>query len=415
MEMEKSSFVKGLLSGVALTCIIGLLVLLGSSLFSPQTQDTPTNDKETPEAIVAFEERVLDKIETLMNYIDRYCLYDADEDAILAGIASGVMSAVGDPYTVYYDKEAYQSLMESTTGSYYGIGVQVQQNMNTMTTEIVTVFDNSPAKESGLRSGDIFVSVGDVDVTAMDLNELVALIKGEEGTKVEVTVYRESEEDYLTFEVERRQVEVTTVKSQMLENQIGYIRVTEFDTVTVGQFDDAYAALKAQGMEGLVIDLRNNPGGSLDTVVKMCDKFLDEGMITYMENKDKERIDEYHSDAAAETVPMVVLVDGGSASASEIFAGAMKDRDRAEIVGTTTYGKGIVQSIVPLPGGDSDAIKITISSYFTPGGVCIHGIGVTPDYEVELDEDYMYDADMPMEDDNQLQKALEILMQKMEK
>ncbi len=413
MDQEKAGFLKGLISGIVLSCVICLIVLMGKGIFWPSSSDAPQHEEETPAVDQAFEDRVMNKVNTLMNYIDRYCLYDADEDALLAGIAAGVMSAVGDPYTVYYDKEAYQSLMESTAGAYYGIGVQVQQNINTMITEITTVFDNSPAKESGLKPGDVFVEVAGTDVTTMDINELVALIKGEEGSAVEIKVYRESEEEYLTFSVERRKVEVTTVKSQMLDGQIGYIRVLEFDTVTVGQFDIAYAVLKKEGMKGLVIDLRNNPGGSLDTVVKMCDKFLDEGMITYLEDKNKQRIDEYHSDAAMEKVPMVVLVDGGSASASEIFAGAMKDRDRADIIGTTTYGKGIVQSIVPLPGADGDAIKLTISSYFTPGGVCIHGIGVEPDYEVELDEDYIYDSDMPMEDDNQLQKALEVLKQKM--
>lgn len=237
----------------------------------------------------------------------------------------------------------------------------------------------------------------------MELSEIVSLVKGEEGTKVHLTIYREGESDYLEMDVERRKIEAPTVKYEMLENNIGYIQITEFDDVTTDQFTEALAVIKGSDAEGLVLDLRGNPGGSLDVVVDIARQILPKGLIVYTEDKYGKR-DEYTCDGKHELdMPLVVLVNGNSASASEILAGAIQDYNKGTLVGTTTFGKGIVQRVLPLT--DGTALKLTISSYYTPKGNNIHGVGIEPDVVCELDGDAYYDKNV----DNQLEKAVEIL------
>ena len=344
---------------------------------------------------------VQQKLTYLNQLIDSYYLYsdDVTEEMLEEGIYSGYINALEDPYSVYYDEEETKALFESTSGEYSGIGVVFSQNMNTKISTAVRVYKNSPAAEAGIKEGDILYKVNGRDITSEELSDIVAEIRGEEGTSVELTVMRGSDLQEITMEVIRRKIEVETVNYEM-KGDVGYIQVTEFDKVTYEQFKEALEELKSQGMSGLVVDLRSNPGGNLTTVVNMLDLLLPEGMIVYTEDKNGKR-EEYTSDANQEYEgPLAVLVNGYSASASEIFAGAIQDYEVGTIVGTTSYGKGIVQQLIPL--SDATCVKLTVSEYFTPNGRNIHGVGIEPDVEVE------YEADPENEDaDNQLGAAIE--------
>lgn len=279
--------------------------------------------------------------------------------------------------------------------------------MQTGYVTVVQPYKNSPAYEAGIAVGDIILKADDIELTGMDLNEAVSYMKGGEGTEVTLTVIHEGKEK--TVKVERRKIEVPTVEYEMLEDNVGYVQITGFEEVTESQFSDAVDSLIADGAKGLVFDVRSNPGGSYDVVVAMLDKLLPEGTLVYTEDKYGNRQTET-SDAACVELPMAVIINGDSASASEIFAGAMQDYDAAEIIGTTSYGKGIVQSVIPM--GDGTGIKFTIASYFTPKGVCIHGIGIEPDKKVELpSEDEAYDDNgyLKKEYDTQLDAAIKYI------
>ena len=321
-----------------------------------------------------------------------------------------MLVGLDDPYAAYYTKEEYQSLMDSTNGSYYGIGVEMSQNMTTGIITITRVFEGSPAEEAGLLPGDVIYRVDDEEVTGEDLTKVVSKVKGAEGTTIPISVAREGESDYLTFDVERRMIEISTVAHKLLDGNIGYISVTSFDDVTVNQFLAALDDLENQGETALIIDLRNNGGGLVSSACSMLDRLLPEGLIVYTEDKYGNR-DEMKSDVENYfDKPLVLLVNGNSASASEIFAGAIKDYGIGTLVGTQTFGKGIVQKIYPL--SDGTAVKLTVSKYYTPNGNNIHGIGIAPDVEVELDPAVANEVVIPEEKDNQLQKAMEILTEK---
>jgi carboxyl-terminal processing protease len=312
-----------------------------------------------------------------------------------------------DVYSQYYTAEEYQELYESSvSGTYCGIGASLQQDEATKAVTIVHVYDDSPAQEAGLLADDIILSADGYDASEMDLTEFVSHIRGEEGTTVHLTVYRAGESEELEFDIVRRSLSLPTVSSDMI-GTTGYIQVTEFTDATPEQFSNALESLKSQNMESLIVDLRSNPGGMLTAVCDMLDEILPEGLIVYTEDKAGERVEYNSTDDKSLDLPLVVLVDGNSASASEIFAGAIQDRNAGTIVGTTTYGKGVVQTIRSLP--DGSAFKLTTNKYFTPGGTCIQGIGIEPDVEVEYeflggeDDAYSYEFD------SQIQKALEVL------
>ena len=300
--------------------------------------------------------------------------------------------------------EEYQDLMESTSGTYCGIGAGVSQDLKTMEVTITKVYRGTPSEEAGLLAGDIIVSVEDIEAVSVSVDELVQHIRGEEGTSVHMVIYRPSTEETLEFDVTRRFVELSSVEGEMLDNGIGYIEITEFQSKTDEQFQEMVEDLKTQGMKGLIVDVRANPGGLLTSVVNILDYVLPKGMLVYVEDKYGNR-DEYKSDAACLEMPMVVLVDQNSASASEIFAGALKDYEYATLVGKTTFGKGIVQNIIPLE--DGDAIKLTTAKYFTPNGNYIHGVGIAPDVEVDYEYTGDKDADYEKQYDSQFVKALE--------
>lgn len=343
------------------------------------------------------------KLDYLQFYIDRYYLEGTEDVDLESGIYKGFVSSLGDPYSAYYTAEEYNELIESQSGEYCGIGVQVSQDLETGIITMINVFKGSPAMEAGVKSGDVLYKVEDEEVTGVDLDKVVTKIKGEENTTVKLTVYRESTKEYIDMDVYRRVIDVPTVEYKMVdeENKIGYIAISQFDAKTDEKMLEAIEALKKDGMKSVVFDVRNNPGGMYDTVCNMLDALLPEGTLVYTLDKNGKKVEET-SDSEFMDMPMTVLINGESASASEIFAGAIQDFGAGKVIGTQSFGKGIVQSLFGLK--DGSAIKLTVSKYYTPNGVNIHGTGITPDIEVE--------DDVETEDDEALQKAIDELVGK---
>lgn len=364
--------------------------------------------KEAVEDVKVLDKKTADKVSEISQYMDLYYYEDYDVEEVRNGILHGFVDGLGDPYSVYYTKEEYEEMNIQTTGTYYGIGAGLRQDPKTMEVTVSKVYSGTPAEEAGLLKDDVILYVDDIDATSMELSKLVQNIRGEEGTKVHLKIYRDATKETLEFDVERRNVELPSVEGKMLEDGIGYIQISEFQTNTAAQFDTQLKALMQQGATGFVVDLRDNPGGLLSAVTEILDELLPEGLIVYTEDKYGKR-EEFKSDAQSIDLPMVVLVNGNSASASEIFAGAVKDHGYAKIIGTTTYGKGIVQKILKL--SDDDALKMTIAKYYTPNGNYIHGVGIEPDIEIEYEvpEDGVYNQDT----DNQLKKAVEVLKEEL--
>lgn len=413
---NKGKFWKGVLVGALVTafvCLCSVGMAAGINLIvrsnSGNLTKSPAIEAESGgEHAKLNTAGIIEKIDVLQQVVDKYYLFDEDVTDVEDGIYSGMMYGLGDPYSVYYNAEDFKKLMEQTEGVYHGIGVMISQDRLTGIITIVRVFQGAPGFEAGLQPGDIIYKVSGEEVTGMDLDLLVNnYIKGAEGTSVDITVLRPELNDYVDFKVARRQVEVPTVEHEMLEDNIGYIQVIQFDVVTADQFKSAVDDLQSKGMERLVVDLRGNPGGVLDSVVGMLDYILPDGLLVYTQDKNGKGEKYYSKDGHQLDLPMVVLVNENSASASEVFAGAVKDFKWGTLVGTKTFGKGIVQHLIPL--GDGTAVKLTVSHYFTPSGFDLHEKGIEPDVTEELKEELKVKAVIPKEEDNQLQKGLEVL------
>lgn len=329
------------------------------------------------------------KLNAIDSVLESFYFGDVDDETAKDNIYKAYLSSYGDKYTMYYTADEYKALKESTNGKFYGIGA-VCQLSGEGGVLLVDVYDNGAGYQAGLRSGDRVVNVDGRDITDMELSSAVALIKGDKGTSVTLEVIRGTER--LTFSVVRDAVEAKTVSYTLLDNNIGYLSISQFEEVTTKQFKAAVEDLQSQGMKGLVIDIRNNPGGLLDTVVGMLKYMLPDGLIVYTEDKQGNRKEYKGQDNDEFNLPLAVIVNGNSASASEIFAGAIQDYGKGTIIGTQTYGKGIVQTVKPLT--DGSAIKFTIAKYFTPKGQDIHGKGVTPDIVVEYDTDADVDTQL---------------------
>lgn len=431
---ERSRFILGMVMGIVCTVLIftGVYAVTaktggktqqgsGTQAGVDKTQDGEEDSSEAGNLVqqnnaggsVSSSELIDTKANYIMRLIDNYFLYEVTEEDYETAIYRALMNACNDPYSCYYTPEEYASLQESTSGVYCGIGCLVSQNVQTMLISIVRPFKDSPAAKAGIQAGDIVYKVDGEDVTGQDINLVVSKMKGEAGTKVMITVYRESTGEYIDMEVTRDFVEVDTVTSEKLEEEgrkLGLITVMEFEDVTTKQFLSALEELKDWGAQGIVIDLRDNPGGLLDAVTQMLDPLLPEGLTVYMKDKKGNRED-YKSDAACYDIPMAVIVNGNSASASEIFAGAVQDYGVATIVGTQSFGKGIVQSVVPL--GDGSAVKLTIADYYTPLGRNIHGVGITPDVIAELPAGKSAST-VSREEDTQLAAAIENVLAQIE-
>ena len=329
------------------------------------------------------------KLNAIDSVLESFYFGDVDDETAKDNIYKAYLSSYGDKYTMYYTADEYKALKESTNGKFYGIGA-VCQLSGEGGVLLVDVYDNGAGYQAGLRSGDRVVNVDGRDITDMELSSAVALIKGDKGTSVTLEVIRGTER--LTFSAVRDAVEAKTVSYTLLDNNIGYLSISQFEEVTTKQFKAAVEDLQSQGMKGLVIDIRNNPGGLLDTVVGMLKYMLPDGLIVYTEDKQGNRKEYKGQDNDEFNLPLAVIVNGNSASASEIFAGAIQDYGKGTIIGTQTYGKGIVQTVKPLTEGSG--ITSTIAKYFTPKGQDIHGKGVTPDMVVEYDTDADVDTQL---------------------
>ena len=391
---NKKGFLQGALCGALAMLLVAGLVSCGLKM------------KDSGSGKDAVDSSTQKKVSELKELIDQNYMGDVDEKQLEEGIYKGFISGLDDPYSVYYDEEDTKSLYETTEGEYQGIGAVLSQNMNTGIITLVQIYDDSPAMKAGLKDNDILYKVNGEEVTGVELTEVVSHIKGEKGTTVEMTVLRGADNEEVTVTATRDTVEAQTVKYRMMDGQIGYVSVSEFDSVTYDQYQKALKDLEGQGMKGLVVDLRNNPGGNLNTVCDMLDLMLPKGLIVYTEDKDGNRQEASSDDENQFTLPLAVLVNGNSASASEIYAGAIQDYGIGDIVGTQTYGKGVVQQIFDLK--DDTCVKLTIAKYFTPKGRSINGKGITPDVEVE----YEADENNP-EADNQLDKAVETIKNKL--
>lgn len=399
-KKEKNGYWSGLLSGLLLAVLLLGLAYVGHQVYRIYEARQIANGKEQAELLSEY---TMAKIEVIEETIERYYLSDTQLSALEDGLYSGMVDALGDPYSVYYSADELEEIQQKTEGIYYGIGAYISKGATDDFCTISGVIKNTPAEEAGLRAGDIIYEVDGVLAQGMETTEIVALIKGEEGTTVTLTLIRGGETDYLEIPVERRKIESPTVEWEMLENNIGHILITEFDDVTTDQFAEAMAECRGNGMQKLILDLRSNPGGNLSTVCEIARMLLPEGLIVYTEDKAGNR-EEYTSDGnQVIDIPVVVLVNGYSASASEILAGAIQDYGVGTIMGTTTFGKGIVQRIISL--SDGSAVKLTVSKYYTPNGNDIHEKGIVPDVEVEFDGDAYY-ADGT---DNQLEEAIKYL------
>ena len=424
------SFWVGVLTGCIVSAFVAVIVLCISIYRQRMAQQEPAaievavptqqqsrdsglvriSPGKVPDGSVLQDKEVIGKIGALESIIDESFIDSVSDNAIENGIYSGIMEALDDPYAEYYTPEEWIEMQNDTQGIYYGIGAYLVKDLETLYPRITGVIKNTPALESGLLEDDYIVEIDGTDVYDMDLSEVVSMIRGPEGTKVHLTIVRGEvgEREELEYDVERRKVETPTVEYENKGDGIAYIAIGEFDVVTIDQFQEALDQAKEEQMKGLVLDLRSNPGGSLGACVQIARMILPKGTIVYTEDKNGDQ-DIYESDGTQELdVPMVVLVNGNSASAAEILAGAIKDYDKGVLLGTTTYGKGIVQRIFTLT--DGSAVKLTISHYYTPLGNDIHKVGIVPDEELKFDgEAYREDGT-----DNQLDRAIEILNEKIQ-
>ena len=412
----RKNFLTGFLSGI---CGALFLSFVGMVTYIYVT-DVPNKCPAHIEDVSATEdkdedpyEEIVEKLSVMQMLIDRLYLEEVDKDAFATGIYRGFINSLGDPYSTYYTKEEYATLIETSSGVYHGIGAVVSQDVKTGIITILRPYKDGPAYKAGLLPDDILYKVEGEEVTGEDLSEVVSKIKGKEGTKVNITIYREGVAEPIDFTIVRQKINIPTIEFEMLEDSIGYIQIVEFDEITISQFNNAIKSLEKEGMKGLIVDVRNNPGGLLDSVVNILDRLLPKGLIVYTEDKNKNREEEHAKKSDKFTKPLAVLINGNSASASEIFAGALQDYEKATIIGTTSYGKGIVQRVIPLT--DGTAVKLTISKYFTPKGRNIHGTGIVPDIEIELDEELKQLVTIPHDKDNQLQKAIEVIKEQIKK
>ena len=378
---------------------------------STDVEIVTTEENKPADGALLDDPEVEQKIDEINLYIDLYYYNEIDREKQEEALYDGIMQGLDDPYAGYYTPEEFSELQEDSSGEYVGVGALLTQGTDKLVT-VVRPLKGSPAEEAGLLAEDVSVEVDDKSVEGVELELVVKWIRGEENTTAHLYVYRPSTQEYLDFYITRRVVENYTVSSEMLDDQIAYIKVDQFNENTDEEFDEQLEALRKQSAKGVIIDLRDNPGGLVSSVVNMCNSIMSEGVIVSTKDRNGKQTSCYKADNKKSCdLPIVVLVNGNSASASEIFSGAMQDTGNATIVGVQTYGKGIVQSVIPL--SDGSAIKLTVAKYFTPNENDIHTVGITPDVIVELPDGRENAVNIDRAEDTQLDKAIEILMEKM--
>jgi len=399
--MNNKQFLIGLVLGTLLTLIVirGYDFMAEEGVFdskSNSVSEIPPSSKEANK-----------KVGEIEDLINQRFLKDVDKNDLTEAMYAGVVDGLDDPYSYYFTEEEYRQTMESLSGHYQGIGVILVMEKENSDAVVGHIYEDSPAEKAGIKIGDVVVSVDGEETTGKTLADIGTSIRESEEKIVDLVLRRAGEDELLEISVEKDDIEMSTVAHEMLEDSIGYISIFQFTQATPEQFGEAYEKLQSEGMERLLVDLRDNPGGSLQGVSDTLSVFMPKGLLVYSENRQGERI-EFNSDGDNPIeIPMVVLINGNSASASEIFAGAVKDHEIAKLVGTTTFGKGLVQSIFELD--DGSAVKLTTSAYFTPNGIDINGKGIVPDVEVENQEPKADETSQEEMTDEQFDKALETL------
>lgn len=388
--------------------IVGMIV---GERMSPGKIDSPEVVKEK------VNQRQFPRMDELNKLIEENYLFDVDEKKVEESVYKGLFQGLDDPYSVYLDEEDYQSLMESTSGKYAGVGIVVSVSDDDFIT-VVSPIEGTPASEAGIRTGDKIIQVDEVSYTGSQMDEAVDKMRGEPNTDVNVTISRpvkDKADEVFDVTLTRRIIQNHTVKSQILNGEIGYITINQFDENTYKEFSSEYNKVKKEGAKGIILDLRNNPGGVLPITVQIADMLLPKGPV--VKTVDKHGNEEVESSGASmEDLPMTVIVNEGSASASEILAGALKDYGRAVIMGETTFGKGIVQRIFPLSENveTGPGVKLTISEYYTPKGTKIHEIGVEPDIKSELADDITQLGPDHLDQDTQLRDAIDNITERIQ-
>ena len=384
--------------GLAVGLLIGLAFILGflgvrGIMIKKNAESVLSEDTE-------------EKLGVLKGLINTYYYKDVDEQKLSDGILKGLVEGLGDPYSAYYTKEEYDQYKIDVTGNYAGIGAVLSQSATNNHVSVVRMYPDSPALKAGLKEGDIIVSADGFVGAEMELSDFVQYVRGAEGSTVKLEISRDGER--MTFEVKREKIDIPSVTYRMLSDDIGYIGISEFNESTSRDFKDAITDLKGQGMRAVIYDVRSNTGGLVDVVTDMLDYILPEGVTVYMMDHDGKKTTYTSDEETKEELPAVVLINANTASASEIFAGAIRDFKYGTLVGTKSYGKGVVQNTLPLM--DGSALKLTIASYYTPDGDSIQEKGIGPDIEVEYEyngegsgDDYEYDKD------SQVVKAIEVL------
>ena len=409
---KKWPIVLGVVAGVFLGCVLTNVFSLAVTLLNkPAALSTSKRAMSTVNGVELGDDADLlkgdssSKLELVTYLIKHYYYNDVDDETLIDGLYAGLVESLDDPYSTYYTAEEYESAMETYAGEYAGIGALLQKNMETGEVTITKVYEKTPAEKAGLKEGDSIISANGTLAIDEDLEAFVQHIRGGKGTEVELVVNRDGEE--LTVTCKRDDVATPTVEHQMLNDSVGYIAISQFTEHTYKDFVKAYEDLEKQGMKSIVYDMRNNGGGLLNSVVDVLDYILPEGTVVYTMDKDGNKEDKVSKASSHKDIPIVVLVNGNTASAAEIFTGAIRDFKYGTIIGTTTFGKGVVQSTIPL--SDGSAIKLTTHQYYTPSGECIQGTGINPDIELDFEflgkEDEKYSVDL----DNQIQKAIEEL------
>lgn len=397
--MDRRNISKVFITGIV-TGITSMMLLIMVLIFTGKLELAFMGSGST------LEKEVNKKARVIGTYIDKYYLDEIDNKKMADSIYKGIFNGLGDDYAAYYTADEYKSITEKSSGTYCGIGAEVERTKEG-DISIVKPIEGSPAQEAGIKPGDIIYAVDGEVIAGADLTTAVSKIKGKAGTKVVLKVVRKGEDDYLDIEIKRRLVEENTVLSRMLPGKTGYIKVTGFEEVTNKQFKNAVDSLEDLGMRSLIIDLRDNGGGLLSAAVGMLDRLLPKGLLVYTKDKNGVADEYFAEDDKCVKVPMAVLANGNSASASEVFAGALQDDGVAKLIGTKTFGKGIVQTIFGME--DGTALKMTTSRYYTPKGRNIHKTGLEPDIEVQLDETTLASKNGEFAIDNQMQAAINYL------
>lgn len=398
-------FLRGVIMGAA-GCILVLLSALTIAKYAGKINvaaglkwDENGMSKEAVE--------IKDKAEILSSYINRFYLNDIDYGKMGDIIYKAMVSGLDDKYAAYYTKDEYKDISEKTKGEFCGIGAYISQGKNDNSLKVAGVVKGGPAEKAGIKKGDIIVEVDGENIQGKDSSYAVSKMKGKKGTNVSISVVRKGNKKPITFNIKREVIHDNTVSYKMLDNNIGYISVSAFETVTKKQFKSAVDCLEKKNEKGLIIDLRDNGGGLLDTALDMLDHILPKKLVVYTKDKNGVAEEYYTKDDKEIKIPIVILVNGNSASASEVFCGALRDYGKAKLLGTKTFGKGIVQSSFAFR--DGTGLKFTTSKYYTPKGINIHGTGFEPDIKVKSNGKMTALKESGYKVDNQINAALDYL------